>query len=337
MGQRRPVDRRVDAAAGEQRLQRGGEADAVAALVDVERLDAEPVAGEDQPPGAVLDHRDREHAEEVVDEVGAPLGVGLEHDLGVRRREEAVPGRLELGAQLLVVVDDPVEHHGEPEVRIDHRLRAVDRQVDDRQPPVPQGHRAARPHAGAVRAAMLQAGRSCAAAWRRRRRVPSKRSSPASPHISGPSSVGSVTIQVSLAPPPRELLTIRLPGGATRVRASGASRQSSRRGPGEVDERPQVDAAGLQPPGRPGRAARTARRPPGRPSRPGSAAISARRARDLGRRGRRADQHAGAAVAVDRLGHQLADPLEDAAPLDLVGRCGRWAPTRGRGARRGSR
>jgi hypothetical protein len=66
--------------------------------IDVERLDAQPVAGEHQPAGAVLDDGEGEHAEEVVDAVGAPLGVGLEHDLGVRRGEEAVAGPVEFGA-----------------------------------------------------------------------------------------------------------------------------------------------------------------------------------------------------------------------------------------------
>jgi hypothetical protein len=71
--QRGSVAGRVDAAAGEQRGQRRGEADAVVAVVDVERLDAEPVAGEDQAAGAVLEECDREHAEEVVDEVSEPF------------------------------------------------------------------------------------------------------------------------------------------------------------------------------------------------------------------------------------------------------------------------
>ena len=34
------------------------------------------------------------------------------------------PARLQLGAQLLVVVDAAVEDHGQPERRVDHRLGA---------------------------------------------------------------------------------------------------------------------------------------------------------------------------------------------------------------------
>ena len=57
---------------------------------EVERLDAEPVAGQHQPPGRVLDDREGEHAEEVVDAVRAPLRVRLEDDLGVGGGEEPV-------------------------------------------------------------------------------------------------------------------------------------------------------------------------------------------------------------------------------------------------------
>ncbi len=68
-----------------------------------------------------------------------------------------MPVALELGAQLLVVVDAAVEHQGQPERRVDHRLRAGDREVDDREPSVHQRHRAVRPDAVAVGAAVLEA------------------------------------------------------------------------------------------------------------------------------------------------------------------------------------
>ena len=44
------------------------------ASADVERLDAEAVAREDQPPGLVLDDGEGEHAVEMVDAADAPVG-----------------------------------------------------------------------------------------------------------------------------------------------------------------------------------------------------------------------------------------------------------------------
>ena len=58
---------------------------------DVERLDAEPVARQDEPAAAVLPDRDGEHPDQVVDERGAPLGVRGDDDLGVGGRGERWP------------------------------------------------------------------------------------------------------------------------------------------------------------------------------------------------------------------------------------------------------
>jgi hypothetical protein len=51
-------------------------------------------------------------------------------------RHERVARALELGPQVAVVVDDPVEDDRQPERVIGHRLRAALGQIDDRQPPV---------------------------------------------------------------------------------------------------------------------------------------------------------------------------------------------------------
>ena len=170
---------------------------------------------------------------------------------------------------------------------VDHRLRAGHAEVDDRQPAVAERHRPAGPDARS---------RPGPRAWRRHARSirsqaatsaypPSNRisSGQTSDTCSRSSSrcvglgwarrSGSPMIQVSLAPPPREELTTRLPSGATRVRARSASVQSSGRGAAHVDEGAQVDVPGLQPARRRRWGGRTARRPPGPPSRPGSAAI----------------------------------------------------------------
>ena len=142
-----------DAAAGQQRGQRRGEPDPVGvSSVEVQRLDAEPVAAEQHPAAVALDDREGEHALEVVDEVVAPAVVGLEQHLGVAVREEAVAVALQLVAQLLVVVDAAVPGDGQPQLGVDHRLRAGLGQVDDLQAAVAEGDAALRPHARAVRA-----------------------------------------------------------------------------------------------------------------------------------------------------------------------------------------
>ena len=86
-----------------------------------------------------------EHAEQPLREGLAPLGVGLHDDLGVALAEEAVALGLELGAQLPVVVDHPVEHGGEAELGVDHRLLRALRQVDDLEPAVAEGDPAGAP------------------------------------------------------------------------------------------------------------------------------------------------------------------------------------------------
>ncbi len=96
--------------------------------------------------------REREHALEVVDEAVAPVVVGLEQDLGVAVREEPVPVAGQLAAQILVVVDAAVPADGQPQLRIDHRLRARLGQVDDLQTPVAERDPALRPHTRAIRA-----------------------------------------------------------------------------------------------------------------------------------------------------------------------------------------
>ena len=125
MVQRDVVDAGVDAARREQRGQGGGEAQRAAGLGDVQRLDAEAVAGEHDAPAALLDQREGEHALEAVEHALAPRRPAVQQHLGVGGRAEARATRLELGAQLVVVVDAAVEGDGEAEVVVDHRLRAA--------------------------------------------------------------------------------------------------------------------------------------------------------------------------------------------------------------------
>ena len=75
----------------EQRLDLGAEDDAAAGQLGVvERLDAQPVAGEQQPARAGVPHREREHAAEAIDAALAPLFVAVDDDLGVGAGAEAM-------------------------------------------------------------------------------------------------------------------------------------------------------------------------------------------------------------------------------------------------------
>jgi hypothetical protein len=144
-------------AGGEQRGQRRGEPQPARRLGQIDRLDAEPVPAKHHRAGLVLGDREREHPEEVLDAVDAPAVVRLEDHLGVGGGEEAVAVSAQLVAQLLVVVYAAVEDHREAQFVVGHRLLTGLGQVDDLQPPVPEGHRPVLPEALAVRTARLQA------------------------------------------------------------------------------------------------------------------------------------------------------------------------------------
>jgi hypothetical protein len=132
--QRDRIELGIDAAAGQQRRQGRGEAQRIRGLGQIQRLDPEPVADQQQPARAVLVDREREHPGKAPHAVTAPLVVGLEDHLGVAGGEEAVPVAFELAAQLVVVVDAAVEPDRQTELGIGHRLVPAARQVDDLQP-----------------------------------------------------------------------------------------------------------------------------------------------------------------------------------------------------------
>ena len=69
------------------------------------------------------------------------LLVEVDEHLGVAARREAVPGALELVPQLAVVVELAVLDDGDPAVLVRDRLVAG-REVDDREPPGGEAHRA---------------------------------------------------------------------------------------------------------------------------------------------------------------------------------------------------
>jgi len=68
---------------GEQRLRLRGEGDALGVAVEVERLDSEPVAPDDEPSAARVPQCETEHAIESLQALDTPLLVGVQYCLSV--------------------------------------------------------------------------------------------------------------------------------------------------------------------------------------------------------------------------------------------------------------
>ena len=81
-------------------------------------------------PSLVVNHK-RPHSVQLGKAARAPVAVGRQQDFGVAGRPEAIPGGLQLVAQLDVVVDLPIEHDDKLAVRRVHRLVAGGAQVQD--------------------------------------------------------------------------------------------------------------------------------------------------------------------------------------------------------------
>src|SRR5262249_26295561 len=117
------------------------------------RFAAEPVARQQDAAAVALPDREREHAEKALDAARPPGVVRLEDDLGVALGEEAIALLLERAAQVAEIVDAAVEHDREAERRIEHRLLAGRREVENAQPPVAERDRALREISGSIRPA----------------------------------------------------------------------------------------------------------------------------------------------------------------------------------------
>ena len=135
----------------EDRLDLGAEEHALRQQRVVQRLDAEPIAGEEELAPARVPDREGEHPVQALDARGALLLVEVDDRLGVGRGPEAVPARLEPGAQLAVVVDLAVVGDPDRPVLVGHRLMAGGREVDDREPPMAERDALLRTDARAAR------------------------------------------------------------------------------------------------------------------------------------------------------------------------------------------
>lgn len=134
--------RRVDLAAqpgdAGQRLQLGGEGEgAVGEHRPQQRLLADAVAGEHEPLARRIPQRQREHAVQPLDEAQAVLLVEVRQQRRVAVAADPVAAGVEVGAQLLEVVDLAVEDDRDGAGLVGRRLVALV-EVDDAQPPMPE-------------------------------------------------------------------------------------------------------------------------------------------------------------------------------------------------------
>ena len=162
-----PLQKREDAggrrlAAGEvrgaKRADLRRERDAPGAFGDVQRLDAEAVAGDKERSLHAVPAGKREHAAHVREPRGAAARDQAQQDFGVAAGGKTLIVRFQVRAQRSVVVDFAVEHDVEPAVGRGHGLRAARAGIDDREPPVHQQDTGVRllPDAGAVGPAVRQ-------------------------------------------------------------------------------------------------------------------------------------------------------------------------------------
>src|SRR5690242_11836195 len=99
------VGSRLDAGECEQRLDFRCEDKSAGRRGVIERLDSQPIARAEQSPVRAIPDGEAEHAVESGEAGFAPLTVRLEQDLGIGPRSEPVPQRLELRAELAMVID----------------------------------------------------------------------------------------------------------------------------------------------------------------------------------------------------------------------------------------
>ena len=127
------VDPELAARVADQRRKRRRKEEPTSGPVGVvEGLLAGRVAGEDHALLTPVPHRDREHAVEAVEAIGAPLLVGAQHDLAIGPATERVPLGLELRTERAEVVDLSIEDRLHPAVRAAHGHSPGFGQIDDR-------------------------------------------------------------------------------------------------------------------------------------------------------------------------------------------------------------
>ena len=151
----RGIGRQLEAAAGLQRLDLRGEAQHAPRFSEIERPDAEGVAGGEQAAPRLVPDGEGEHAAKPRDHLGPIAGIEQQQHLGIGGRATGDALRGQLGAQLAIVQDLAIEDDPIGAIIVAHRLVGLGPRVDDRQPPVGEADPAVRrhPEAGRVGAA----------------------------------------------------------------------------------------------------------------------------------------------------------------------------------------
>ena len=142
-------------AACEQALELGGKEEQALDPGEVEGLDPEPVAGENEPTPAPVPEGKAELAAQALREAWPLLLVEVRDDLGVAAGAEAVPACGQLGSQGLVVVELAVLDRPDEAVLACDRLVAAGH-IDDREPAHPEGDPGRLVGAAVVGAAVLE-------------------------------------------------------------------------------------------------------------------------------------------------------------------------------------
>src|SRR6476660_3495767 len=137
----------------EERFHLRAEVETVLGLGVVERLNADATPSEKQGFRSRVPDGQSEHTPETRNGAAAPLFVGMHDRLGVAVRVERVTRPLEIGAQLLKVVDLAVEHDPDGAVFVVNRLMAGG-EIDDAQAPHAECDTVVDPDALVVGAAM---------------------------------------------------------------------------------------------------------------------------------------------------------------------------------------
>ena len=120
----------------------------------VQRLDAEHIPRQEEGLLLFVPDREGEHPAHAVEDAFLPFGVAVDEHLAVGVALEMVALLLELGTDLLVIIDLAVEHQRVAAAFVVERLVASVRQVDDRQTAKTQHRALSHMVAAAVRPAM---------------------------------------------------------------------------------------------------------------------------------------------------------------------------------------
>ena len=121
----------------------------------VERLDSEPIAGEEQLAAVAIPDREGEHAPEAAHAIDTPLLPRVYDRFGVGAGLEHVSDRGQLLEQLAEVVDLAVVYDRDRAVLVKQGLM-TSADVDDREPPVRQTHPGLDEATDVVRSAVMQ-------------------------------------------------------------------------------------------------------------------------------------------------------------------------------------